>query len=119
MDRKDCIWGQSAVLWKDAGWWWSVCQLAVIQPPGVDATTAIQPWLIEPWSPYKSFDSGSLDERNKLIRLICRIYGYNYDETKEVRNIQINVKSVNLIIDPSLNVELDTKEYKLETENVL
>ena len=110
-----CIWSQAGVLWKDADWWWNKCPLApptptaaITQPDGVDATTLIQPWLIEPWNPYRAGEV----KKKRLIQLICKVKGEKFDETKEVKDIQIKVEDVNLVMKEVLGIDLNITETK-------
>jgi len=112
------IWGQAGIPWKDTYVKWSECISppvppvppvieAIIQPAGVDATTLIQPWLIEPWNPYRN-----LEKKKRLIQLICKIKGEKFDETKEVKNIQIKVEDVSLVMKEILGIDLNITETK-------
>lgn len=100
-------WGFTNVLWKNANWKWSECQLVaeILNNlyPGVDATTLIQPWLIEPWNPYKE------KKRKELIRLICKCRGQTYDESKEVKEFEITVDDIKLVVRSVSGIELDIK----------
>lgn len=112
------IWGLTGVLWKNANWKWSECSGSIIPPepvinignlPGVDATTLIQPWQIEePWNPYQT---GSLDrkKRKRLIKLICKMRGEEYNEEKEVKNFNITVDDIKMIIKVMPKIDLNLK----------
>ena len=107
------IWGFTDVLWKDANWTWSECQIiqdivtAIVQPDGVDATTLIQPWLIEPWNPYRAGE-----KKKKLIRLICKVRGMEFDESKETNDFNVSVEDIKLIIDKAMNIGFGVKGKK-------
>ena len=107
-------WVFTNVLWKNADWTWSECQivqdiLTGIKYDGVDATTLIQPWLIEPWNPYKQHDSGSLEKRKRLIKLICKVKGQTYKEEKETGTMNISVDDIKMIVKAVSNIDLDVK----------
>jgi hypothetical protein len=51
-----------------------------LQRPGVDATTLIQPWLIEPWNPYRA---GEI-KKKKRVKVVIRMNGKTYEEEKEI-----------------------------------
>jgi hypothetical protein len=102
------IWGFTDILWKNADWTWSECK--IIQDildgicgnkPGVDATTLIQPWLNDPWNPYRAGE-----KKKKLIRLICKVKGIEYDESKEVRDLDVSVEDIKLVINKVLNINV-------------
>jgi hypothetical protein len=106
------IWGNTGQLWKDANWRWSECTGSITpvaqiggNPPGVDATTLIQPWLEEPWNPYRT---GSVD-RKKLIRLICKVKETKFDEEKEMKDFKITVEDIRLVVKTVANIDLDMK----------
>jgi hypothetical protein len=102
-------WGFANVLWKNANWTWSECQiiedLLTLQPDGVDATTLIQPWLIEPWNPYRTGE-----KKKKLVRLICKIKGVEYDESKTTKDFNVTVDDIKLVIDKGREIGLDIKQ---------
>jgi hypothetical protein len=90
-------WSNCNVLWSKANWTFSECQiiqdLLTLQPAGVDATTLIQPWLIEPWNPYRAGE-----KKKKLVRLICKVKGIEYDESKMAKNYTVTVDDIKLVI---------------------
>jgi hypothetical protein len=112
-------WGSADFWWKNANWRWSECSGSVIppippippvasgslQPLGVDATTLIQPWLIEPWSPYRA---GEI-KKPKTIELTLRMLGKEYKEKKEVKNFDVGADNVNIRVNPT-NIDLTLKE---------
>lgn len=107
------IWGLTDVLWKDANWKWSECSSSIVSvignDPGVDASKLVQPWIEEPWNPYKT---GSLESRNKLIKLICKIDGKEYDEEKKVKDFKLTVDDIRMVIKnkDDINVNLKLEE---------
>jgi len=112
------VWGTTGVWWTNANWQWSQCSASVptpptssvvtIQPNGVDATTLIQPWLIQPWNPYKANDE--IDKKRKrLIKLICKLKGQTYSEEKEVGSQDIDVDDIKMVVKKALNIDLDVK----------
>lgn len=122
----DCaVWGTTNVWWKNVNWWWSQCSgsipvpppgpgiTASLHPPGVDAMTLQQPWLIEPWSPYRQNDSASLARQSKkkrLIKLICKVKGQTYEQEKEVGDMEeISVDDIRMVVKAVSNIDLDVK----------
>jgi hypothetical protein len=107
-------WGNTNIWFKNANWIWSQCSSSIqpitgsIQPLGVDATTLIQPWLIEPWNPYIANDEHD-KKRKRLIKLICNIKGQTYEEEKEMGNMEISVDDVKMVVKKVLDVDLDIK----------
>lgn len=113
----DCIkWGEANQIWKLASWKWSDCSgsfvppipvpiIEVINQPGVDATTLIQPWLIEPWNPYRAGEP----KKKKLIRLICKTKNIEYDEKREVKDFDISIDDIKFIIKSVAGIDVSTK----------
>ena len=103
------IWGTNDFYWEGANWWWSMCyqsgsippitsSVVILQQPGVDATTLIQPWLIEPWNPYRA---GEI-KRKKRVKVIVKMNGKTYEEEKEVdekNESEISVDDVELVME--------------------
>jgi hypothetical protein len=100
-----------------ANWKWSECSSS-IQPeppivvsignqPGVDATTLIQPWMIEePWNPYKN-----AEKKKRLIKLICKVKGHSYNEEKEAKDIDVTIDDIRMVVKAVANIDLN---FKLE-----
>jgi len=115
-------WGSCNILWKDANWLWSECQLVVeivqFLNPGVDATTLIPPWQRQPQYPIEETIppwEKNKEKKKKLIKLICKVKGETFDESKFVRDeIKIQAKDIKLLVKSMLNIEIDVK--KLEEE---
>ena len=121
----ECIkWGDAGVLWMNAGWWWSQCSGSftppippspiiqnILQPPGVDATTLIQPWLIEPWNPYKAADKEQ-EKKKKFIKLICKVKGQTFEEEKEVEKYQVSVDDVKMVVKAMTGMDLNVKKLE-------
>ena len=100
-----CVtWKSANFLFDMANWRWSECSSSnppippqiIGNPPGVDATTLIQPWVIEPWNPYRS---GEI--KKKKISLICRIGDKQYEMSKDVDVREVSVDDVDISIDTS------------------
>lgn len=114
-------WGDANVLWSQANWYWSQCSGSVVPPtpvtesivqqPGIDAQTLIQPWLIEPWNPYRAADREQ-EKKRKLVRLICRIRGETFEEEKAVGNRKLSVDDVKMVITNIADINLDVKKLE-------
>lgn len=114
-------WGNTNVLWKDAGWVWSMCATTPtppitssieisLQPLGVDATTLIQPWLIEPWNPYRAGERE--DNRKRWIKLIIKMNGEEFSEEKEVKDFNMITDDIKLMVQDKKNINLEVKMEK-------
>lgn len=106
------LWGTTNVLWKNANWRWSECSgstppipvVSIGNQPGVDATTLIQPWLIEPWNPYRT---GSLDKKKRLIKLVCKVKGQDYNEEKEIKDFPVTVGDIHMVVEKVSGIKLE------------
>ena len=102
-------WGNASVLWKGADWLWSECQLIeeilAAGREGVDAMTLVQPWLDEPWSPHRAGEP----KKKRLIRLICKVKGIEFDEEKMMKDFKVTAKDIKLIVKTVSGVDLDLK----------
>lgn len=109
------VWGTNDFQWVSAFWIWSTCfgtgsviPSVSLQNPGVDATTLIQPWIIEPWNPYRA---GEI-KKKKFIKLICKVDGKTYEEEKEVedKNSNVLVEDVDVVIETTSNIDVKKLE---------
>src|SRR5208282_6431251 len=102
------------VLWKNANWTWGEEQLVaeiIMNAGGVDAQALIQPWIIEPWNPYRAADKEQAEKKRKrLIKLICRVKGQEYDEERTYRNFNITVGDIKAVVKAVSNIDLKIKE---------
>ena len=114
-------WGIKDILWKNANWKWSECSMGPIPPTpiiiqqsqslGVDATTLIQPWLIEPWNPYTANNEYD-KKRKRLIKLICKIKGLTYEEEKKMGMMNISVNDIKIVVKEIANIDLNIKKLE-------
>ena len=114
------VWGTKDASWINANWKWSQCTSSFVpptptfgslQPDGPDATTLIQPWLIEPWNPYRANDEHDR-KRKRLIRLICKVKGEVYNEEKRIGDIRISVDDVKMVVRAVSGIDLNVKMEK-------
>ena len=118
----ECItWGKANVLWRNANWRWSECtssatppitsSVLTLQPPGIDAMTLVQPWIIEPWNPYRAADREQ-EKKKKLIKLICKVKGQTFEEEKKIETYDISVDDVKMVVKAVAGVDLDVKKME-------
>lgn len=114
------VWNYETEDWDLAAWNWDECSGSIppvppvvtssfVQPPGVDATTLVQPWLIEPWNPYTANDAHD-KKRKRLIKLICKVNGKTYEEEKEVGTMNVSVDDVKMVIKKAINIDIKLEE---------
>lgn len=99
-------WGSTDVRWKDANWRWSECQLALELAEQFKGG-------IDPREIYKeeeTFWIKDVEKRKRLIRLICKVKGKEYDESKEkMENIKIKVEDIRLVVKTITGIDLKIK----------
>ena len=52
------------------------------------------------------------DKKKRLIKLICKIQGKTYKETKETKKIKITAKDIKLLAEKVLGIEVITENIK-------
>ena len=52
------------------------------------------------------------DKKKRLIKLICKIQGKTYKETKETQDIKITAKDIKLLAEKVLGIEVLTENIK-------
>jgi len=52
------------------------------------------------------------EKQQKLVKLICKVKGKTYKETKEVQDIQITAKDIRLLAEKVLGIEVLTENIK-------
>jgi hypothetical protein len=111
------IWSKTGVLWKNADWRWSECSSSVPvvsiggNRPGVDANTLIQPWIEEPWNPYRAADEEwKRKQQKRLIKMICKVKGQEYAQEKLHQVLNVSVGSIKVVMTQDKNIDLEVKE---------
>lgn len=109
------IWGQSGFRWSNASFTWNDPNCGTPTPPeptssyvanapGVDASLLVQPWMIEePWNPYKNI---SKDKKKRLVKLICKVKGKQYEEEKEMRDFDVSIDDIRMVVKAVSNIDL-------------
>jgi hypothetical protein len=59
-----------------------------------------------PWTKWED------DKKKRLIKLICKVKGKTYKETKKTQNIKIKVKDIRLLAEKVLGIEVLTENVK-------
>jgi len=116
-------WGSTNILWKNANWKWSECQLVVdiieYLLPGVDASSLLSPWMrnreqvvddVPPWEKSK-------EKKERLIRLICKVQGQEINESKKVNtDIKIKAKDIKMVIKAMLDIDVDVNRLEKDDD---
>tara|TARA_R110001583_G_scaffold54858_2_gene167385 strand:+ start:4540 stop:4872 length:333 start_codon:yes stop_codon:yes gene_type:complete len=108
----------SKIKWKDADFKWNISP--------TDTTKPRYTWndvvLVEeavgdvggggvmvedmPWTQWED------DKKKRLIKLICKVKGRTYKETKEVKEVKITAKDIKLLAEKVLGIEVITENIK-------
>ena len=59
-----------------------------------------------PWTKWED------DKKEKLIKLICKVKGKTYKQTKQVKDIKITAKDIRLLAEKVLGIEVITENVK-------
>ena len=59
-----------------------------------------------PWTKWED------EKKKRLIKLICKVQGKTYKETKETQNIKITAKDIKLLAEKVLGIEVITENIK-------
>ena len=59
-----------------------------------------------PWTKWED------EKKKRLIKLICKVQGRTYKETKETQNIKITAKDIKLLAEKVLGIEVITENIK-------
>ena len=54
----------------------------------------------------QNFVKDDPEKKRKLIKLICKVQGKTYKETKEIDKVKINIKDVKLLIKEALGINV-------------
>ena len=52
------------------------------------------------------------EKKKRLVKLICKVQGRTYKETKETKNIKITAKDIKLLVEKVLGIEILTENIK-------
>ena len=59
-----------------------------------------------PWTKWED------DKKEKLVKLICKVKGKTYKQTKQVKDIKITAKDIRLLAERVLGIEVVTENVK-------
>ena len=115
---------KTPIKWKDADFKWNIA------PPSEDYKVGFKPskfpytWndvalveevvealgggIIEDDMPWMK----DQDKKKRLIKLICKVQGRTYKETKESQDIKITAKDIKLLAEKVLGIEVLTENIK-------
>ena len=112
------------IKWQDADFKWNTAPPSENYKPGFKPSRFPYTWddvsLVEeivefggggdmdemPWTQWED------DKKKRLIKLICKVKGKTYKETKEVQDIKITAKDIKLLAEKVLGIEVITENIK-------
>jgi hypothetical protein len=94
-------WGQANFSWSNNSFTWDdvVLVKAALGGGGVMADDM-------PWTKWED------DKKEKLVKLICKVKGKTYKQTKQVKDIKITAKDIRLLAERVLGIEVITENVK-------
>ena len=94
-------WGQANFSWSNNSFTWDdvVLVKAALGGGGVMADDM-------PWTKWED------DKKEKLIKLICKVQGRTYKQTKPIKDINITAKDIRLLAEKVLGIEVITENVK-------
>ena len=94
-------WGQANFSWSNNSFTWDdvVLVKAALGGGGVMADDM-------PWTKWED------DKKEKLVKLICKVKGKTYKQTKQVKDIKITAKDIRLLAEKVLGIEVITENVK-------
>ena len=99
-------WEDANFSWSRNSYTWDDVQLVVEVVEAVDKGGGGVMEEDMPWAKWED------DKKKRLIKLICKVQGRTYKETKETRNIKITAKDIKLLAEKVLGIEVITENIK-------
>ena len=115
------------IKWEDADFKWNIAPPSEDYKPGFKAPSFPYTWddvaLIKEVVEVIQQGGGGIieddmswikdqDKKKRLIKLICKVQGRTYKETKETKNIKITAKDIKLLVEKVLGIEILTENIK-------
>ena len=115
---------KTPIKWEEVDFKWDIAPPSEDYKVGFKASLVPYTWddvaLIE--EAVEAFGGGDMDEmpwtkwedekKKRLIKLICKVQGRTYKETKETKEIKITAKDIKLLAEKVLGIEVITENVK-------
>tara|TARA_R110002167_G_scaffold7501_5_gene35654 strand:- start:29 stop:331 length:303 start_codon:yes stop_codon:yes gene_type:complete len=93
-------WGQANFSWNNNPFTWDDVALVEAALGGGGDMNEM------PWTKWED------DKKEKLIKLICKVKGKTYKQTKQIKDIKITTKDIRLLAKRVLGIEVVTENVK-------
>ena len=111
------------IKWEDADFAWDLAPDPNDILPGIGPSIPTYTWndvalveealggggVIEDDMPWMKWED---DKKKRLIKLICKVQGRTYKETKETQDIKITAKDIKILAEKVLGIEVITENIK-------
>ena len=114
---------KTPIKWEDADFKWNIAPPSKDYKPGFKPSKFPYTWddvaLVEeaisgggdmaedmPWTKWDD------EKKKRLVKLICKVQGKTYKETKETKDIKITAKDIRLLAEMVLGIEVITENIK-------
>ena len=113
---------KTPIKWEDADFKWNIAPPSEDYKVGFKASSFPYTWddvaLVKaavggggdmdemPWTKWED------EKKKRLIKLICKVQGRTYKETKEIKEIKITAKDIKLLAEKVLGIEVITENVK-------
>jgi len=94
-------WGQANFSWNNNSFTWDDVVLVESALGGGGVMVDDMPWT--KWED---------DKKEKLVKLICKVKGKTYKQTKQIKDIKITTKDIRLLAEKVLGIEVITENVK-------
>ena len=99
-------WEDANFSWSRNSYTWDDVQLVVEVVEAVDKGGGGVMEEDMPWTKWED------DKKKRLIKLICKVQGRTYKETKETQDIKITAKDIKILAEKVLGIEVITENIK-------